>query len=395
MGNKGLGVFQLTDRLRRLAYIEQQSIKHLSAWFLRTASYEQRHSIGYHVWTHAEHMTWIHERLGFLRGGKSSVSLEPALIKFVELTMHAPDEYAFFRGSYFVLKSELLQLYRETLDLADSAANAYDVRMLRRIIPEIEEQIEWAKEITEADPNPERSTAWESSLRNLLTEIGGLMVTINPPGFNPKPEHYGQFQTPDRLIFDDRISDEPLTPHSEKIELPYEDALVEQFKIFFNEIYAAGMLASILYDAFDHDMSGDFIHDFARHFWDECRHSQFGAVRLKELGMEPDRCNQQLFINSLSMPLLHRICYLTLVLEPHYMPRKKPRFKEYEAAGDDRSQLFADHDWSDEINHVRLGKEWLVKLLDGDARSVDQLKEETRALLSQITSEDEPALSPF
>lgn len=392
---KGLGVFELTDRLRRLAYIEEQSIKHLSGWFLRVEAYEQRHRIGYHVWNHAEHTNWIRERLGFLRGGKSSVSLEPSLIKFVELVMHAPDEYAFIRGSYGVLKAELLELYKETLDLADESANAYDVRMLRRIIPEIEEQLEWAESIASVDPNPERSAEWEASLRSALNDIGGLMVSVNPPSFNPQPEHYTQFQVPERLLFDHRISDEPLTPHDEKIQLPYEEARVEQFKIFFNEIYAAGMLASVLYDAFAHDMSSDFVYDFARHFWDECRHSEFGAVRLKELGLEPDRCNQQLFINSLAMPLLHRICYLTLVLEPHYMPRKKPRFKEYEAAGDSRSQLFADHDWSDEINHVRLGKEWLDRLLDDDARSVDQLKEETRDILSQITSEESPALSPF
>lgn len=392
---KGLGVFELTDRLRRLAYIEEQSIKQLSGWFLRVRAYEHRHTIGYHVWHHAEHTSWIRERLGFLRGGKSSVSLEPSLIRFVDLVMNAPDEYAFIRGSYGVLKSSLLDLYKDTLESADGSANAYDVRMLKRIIPEIEEQLEWADSIATLDPNPERSAEWENSLRGALDEIGGLTVSTNPPSFNPQLEHYTQFQVPEMLIFDERISNEPLTPHDEKIQLPYEDARVEQFKIFFNEIYAAGMLAAVLYDAFSHDMSSDFIYDFSRHFWDECRHSEFGAVRLKELGLEPDRCNQQLFINSLAMPLLHRICYLTLVLEPHYMPRKKPRFKEYEAAGDSRSQLFADHDWSDEINHVRLGKEWLDRLLDGDARSVDQLKEETRALLSQITSEESPALSPF
>ena len=95
------------------------------------------------------------------------------------------------------------------------------------------------------------------------------------------------------------------------------------------------------------------------------------------------------------MPLLHRVCYLTMVLEAYYMPRKKPRFKEYEEAGDTRSQLFADHDWSDEINHVRLGKDWLEKLLEDDARDIAQLKDETTAILEQRAGEPLAQISPF
>jgi hypothetical protein len=92
---------------------------------------------------------------------------------------------------------------------------------------------------------------------------------------------------------------------------------------------------------------------------------------------------------------LHRVCYLTLVLEPYYMPRKKPRFEEYSEAGDERSQLFADHDWSDEINHVRLGKDWLERLLEDDARDVRQVKVETLAILENLQGSPVSTLSPF
>ncbi|NND72723.1 MAG: DUF455 family protein [Rhodothermales bacterium] len=391
----GLGVFELTDKLRRAAYLENQLIRQSCGWFLRIKKYELRHRIGYHIWTHAEHVKWINERLGFLRGGKSSVSLEPALIRFVEMVINAPNEYAFLRGTYLVLKKSLLRFYQETARDCDPAANAYDLRMINRIIPEIEEQMLWVDQILAEDPNPDVSIQWESSLSVALNSIGGIEATAARNDFVEEPAGYQRFSPPDHLLFDERISDKPLMPHDEKTSLPYEDALVEQFRIFFNEIYAAGILASILYDAFDHDMSAEFIHDFTRHFWDECRHSEFGAVRLKELGQEPDRVNQKLFRNSQSMPLLHKVCYLTLVLEPHYMPRKKPRFREYETAGDARSQLFADHDWSDEINHVRLGKDWLDKLLSDDARSIEQLKDETRAILARLNPDENLTLSPF
>jgi hypothetical protein len=33
--------------------------------------------------------------------------------------------------------------------------------------------------------------------------------------------------------------------------------------------------------------------------------------------------------------------------------------EQFAAAGDEASRVFADADWSDEINHVRYGKRWL------------------------------------
>lgn len=51
----GIPVFPLTDRLRRAAYIERLSIRHLSGWFIAAPKYEMKYQFGYDVWTHAEH----------------------------------------------------------------------------------------------------------------------------------------------------------------------------------------------------------------------------------------------------------------------------------------------------------------------------------------------------
>jgi len=391
---RGLSVFPLVDRLRRASYVERTSIKHLCGWFLAARPYEIKHRLAYHAWNHAEHVEWLQERLSFLRGGLAGPSLDPSLVAFVELTQRAPDEFAYIRGAFQVLKPALLELYERMLGECDPSANAYDARLLQRLIPEIREQIEWAETVLENDPDPGRSSAWEAFLRETLTRTGSLDATT---GQASVPEHplITSFTLPDRILFDERIRDLPLTPHDEKSQLPYEEAVREQFRVFFNEIYAASMLAALLYESFQHNLPWAFIRDFTRQLWDEARHSEFGAVRLKELGYEPDRCDQTLFLNSLAMPILHRVCYLTMVLEPYYMPRKKPRFQEYTKAGDERSQLFADHDWSDEINHVRLGKDWLDQLLADDARDVDQLKHETHDILERIAGAPVEQLSPF
>lgn len=56
------------------------------------------------------------------------------------------------------------------------------------------------------------------------------------------------------------------------------------------------------------------------------------------------------------------------------MPRKSERVRYYEQKGDHRSQLFADVDWSEEINHVRYGKKWIDYFLQDDVRSVEDVQ---------------------
>ncbi len=393
---KGFGVFELVDRLRRAEFIERMSIKHLTGWFVAAPAYEYKHKFGYHAWNHAEHTDWIRERLDLLRGGHADINIDPSLEQWVKTVLDAPNQYAFIRGSYLVLKKALLEFYRETVTKCDSSANAADIYLIKRIIPEIEDQIQWALAVLDQDPDPQSSTKWAQFLEYMLADIGGILCKSTHLNTNDSSyEELVPFKMPDNIVFDDRISDKPLMAHEKKLKLSFTESVTEQFRVFFNEVYAASMAATIVFDSFDKNMPWGLIHDITRQFWDETRHSEFGAVRLKELGLAPDRCNQTLFKFSLSMPLINRLCYLTMMLEPHFMPRKKPRFREYTQAGDFRSQLFADHDWSDEINHVKYGKQWLDKLLENDARDIEKIKEETQEIINRIAGKSVDELSPF
>jgi len=57
---------------------------------------------------------------------------------------------------------------------------------------------------------------------------------------------------------------------------------------------------------------------------------------------------------------------------------------EYEENGDPRSQLFADQDWSDEINHVRYGSKWCDFLLEDDYRDIDDIIGEVKDHLTKV-----------
>ena len=119
-------------------------------------------------------------------------------------------------------------------------------------------------------------------------------------------------------------------------------------------------------------------------------------VRLRELGTEPSVCNPVLYECSQGLPILHRFCYLSMGLEPYFMPRKRPRVKKYADLGDHRSQLFADHDWSDETLHVTFGKKWVTHFLQDDFRSIDDVLEEVRQHIEQVSGEkQEKIAAPF
>lgn len=362
---KGWSVFELAGRHRRALFMEREILRQITGWFTVVPQWEIKHRMGYHAFAHAEHAQWLYERLENLRGGNPEASIESDFINDVKKNIDATNAEAFLAGIYQNLLPKLLAEYQETLAGADAAANAFDIRLIRRIIPEIQEQIRWAEALLE-EPEP--------------TAAG--------------PEN-DRFRLPDSIIFDERIGELPIMPHEEKMQLPYEKRIVEQFRVFFNEIYAASILSTVVHEAIDMQAPWPMVYWFSRHFWDEVRHSEFGARRLLELDAAPDRCDQTLFRNARKMPFLHRVCYLTLVLEKHYMPRKKPRFDEYGSAGDLRSQLFADHDWSDEMNHVRNGKGWLEVLLEDDARDVDDIKDETMELLEQYAGSPVVSVSPF
>ena len=189
---------------------------------------------------------------------------------------------------------------------------------------------------------------------------------------------------PDTVVFDERIASGDFENYDDRMDLPFEERRLAECRIYFNEFYAAGLLATILLDAWDTDAPWRFRMDMCHHFFDEVRHAEFGMIRLKELGTEPDRVNLKLMEHAAKMPFLHRLCYLTLGLEVFFMPRKRPRVKRYEQAGDTRTQLFADVDWSDEGNHVRYGKTWVNHFLENDARSVEELQEEVREHMDRL-----------
>ncbi|GAB5561170.1 MAG: hypothetical protein SynsKO_28170 [Synoicihabitans sp.] len=375
---KGFNIPETAERLRNYMAIERARLRTLAGWFLRHRDFEVKYRLAYHLYDASEHVTQLRNRLLEMRAGSPNASVRPALQTFLREGANAPDDDSFLKGFYGVLTRQLAEAIDADLELLDPSGNANEVRLLKRMRTTLGEQLAWFDGL-KIEPS---GGEWPQHLSDALEAIGGWHGET--PTRELTPTNGPRFERPATILFDDRITIGPLMAYEERQKLDAHGATIEQFKVFFNEFYAAALLASILYDAEEGDYPWEFFADFSRHFWDEVRHSEFGCIRLRELGVEPNQVNPVLFDESQGLPILHRVAYLTRGLEAYFMPRKPKRMREYEQNGDARSQLFADQDWSDEINHVRYGSRWTDHLLKEDFREVDDIIDEVKTHLSKV-----------
>ncbi|MEX1275771.1 MAG: hypothetical protein WEB62_05565 [Bacteroidota bacterium] len=382
---RGLSVTESAALLRRYIFIEQECVRICAAWLLEAPMYEDKYILGYHLWDHAEHVQWMRERLLELRGGHAEADIAPTLKFALDEVLHARDVTELVAGLYGGVKQPLLQAYRDHLSVADTAANAGEIRILQRMIPDLENHLRWGEDIIKRCPTGhDGAVPWQRYIGDLLLRAGGIHGTLQVP---PLPAlerpHARMHRRSTELKFDSRIARKPLAKYEERESMPHEQSVKEQFAVFFNELWAVGLLASVIVDSWDAGCPWEFQYDMAHHCWDELRHSQFGAIRLKELGEEPSRVDTFFFDQSQNWPFLHRLVYLTRDLEVFFMKRKSPRVLKYQQEGDGRSMIFADADWSDEINHVRYGTKWSEYFLKDDARTVEDIKEEIRVFIAR------------
>lgn len=378
-GHHGVEVVKTADLFRRYAFMEQSCVRALAAWFLHYQDWEGKIRLGYLLFAHAEHVFEHHGRLEELRGGHRNANIEPELNRLGEDLLDAPDEASFLDGLLLVV-TDMEETFRAHLAQCDLSANAMEIRVLKRAIPDFEEERGVLRNMRERLGDVDTS-AWTHYVATLLARSGGISgLETRSSEVAIRPDH-ARLEWPLPIRFDARLKHADLGTYEQKMNLPLRERAIGEFEVYFNEFYAAALLATVIYESWKMNAPRQYFLDIAHHFWDEVRHAEFGALRLRELGVEPDKINMMLYDQSLHMPLLHRFCYLTLGLEVFFMPRKSERTRYYEERGDARSQLFADVDWSEEINHVTYGKRWLEYFLKDDARSLRDIQDEVTVYL--------------
>lgn len=389
----GIDILHAGGQLRRCYSIHRAVLRTLSGWMIAVPRFEDKYEIAYHLWDHAQHAQAVHGRIKELRGGLADANVAPALAELLEEVTHATDVEGLIEGLYLELLPALAKEYKTILQRGDRVANAPEITLARRIDGDLTGQMQWASKRIQNRPPSGWRRYIRSKVHAAFAEASMDVYAAQAEVLETRP-HRERFQRPKSIIVDERLQRGGLLSLTERQACDYDRELVEQFRVYFNEFYAACLLASIIFDA-TADVPLDFIVDVAHQCWDEARHSQFGQLRLTELGAPPDRYDPILYEQVEGLPFLHRFCHLTQNLEPFFMPRKRPRVLQYEQAGDTRSRLFADVDWSDEINHVRYGKQWMDWFLKEDARDVDDIKTEIAAHIKRFTHSSASPMSPF
>ena len=120
--------------------------------------------------------------------------------------------------------------------------------------------------------------------------------------------------------------------------------------------------------------------DMCRQIWDEARHSMMGEAWLASRGIDFTRVPLNVgFSMGLNKLATAREAHAALYwIEQGLMPKttgKAYEFRTAHEAGDPLAQLFMDYDWADEVLHVHIGRQWMVKEL-GSREEAERLGRE-------------------
>ena len=381
-GGSGLSVQQCVDRLKCFHYVLQRTWQILLTRIASEPVYELKMGYSYHAHLAAEHITLLRDRVGELRHPPLRLHRVPDhnLRVFFDEIRNAPSTREVMEGIYRIALPALresLELYlRQTNPLTDSPG----VRILRLILPELGDMIEWGNRSCAAldkEVPGEDMSSWCAELHGWLRAAGGLSgseeKTPPPePRYSATEFHYDS--TPRR---DERFPD-PYNMGVHAEEFLHDETFESRDKIFMmfykrlREIDVPEMMASILYETVA-GKGGEvekrpwaFYRDMTRQLWDEARHAMLGEVGFARSGIDwPSKVMVNFtWSKGLNEQLTPRERHAVLwFIEQGLMSKTGKRY-EWEVgtdSGDPFSELIQDFDWADEVLHARIGRDWYVK----------------------------------
>ncbi len=390
MGSHLLGNAQKNvHRLQRFQAFEIQTSRLLGGWLPGIRRWEVKHEVGLHIWQGAENSRDLRTRLWELRVTNPDRGVSDIIIPAIKEFARAQHDYELLAGLYLVLKQDLLDAYRE---IAETTYDIYDyptIPILKKIIAVTETQIEWAKrvlaDLTDSGEKKRQTQRWMMYAHDVLASIGGVdgdevedtSAPVPPPAYSIL------------LPFIEAKRDERFELQTALPPMPDMKSDGEwtawQFMGYATEMQAAETLATCLWEV--EGMEWEFYYDFARHCWDEVRHSQLGCRRLEQLGYHisdfPHSVSAYAW-RQLYDPVI-RYCALTYVIEAGSFKLKHQSYQHYLERNDLESAQAIMYDIIDETMHVRWGVKWVPPLMKhyGYTQTVDELVNQCREITAK------------
>jgi hypothetical protein len=332
-------------------------------------------ALSLHLWLDAEHAAAVRVRIGEMREPPLHLDAIPdeRLNAAFEEAIRARDTVELVAGAYAEARSALVDALREHLDVLNPLFDYPTCRLLRTILREQEELLEWGMAayaaLTDRDEARDSAGAFRSHVRAYLAGAGGISGADAIPAEElPPPRSDGTSYEMDADPRRDERFPDPFNATARVDDYYQDDTLPADERTWalaykrLREMDVPEWIAPILYKT--RGKPWEYYRELSRQLWDEARHAMMGEVSLVSLGIPfyayPIDMAASVSLNNEFTPLESHV--ILWHIEQGLMPGATGKPYEWRIARDYGDAFFLslqDYDWADEVLHAQIGRRWL------------------------------------
>ncbi|NHN32124.1 DUF455 family protein [Paenibacillus agricola] len=367
---KGSRFLRPTDSariLKPLLWHEFELSRMAAGWVTASVAYEVKLKLGRLTYLHIRHVENLQKRMDELPGGLGEQK-SPALIREVYERLAAAPSTAAFLAGYYLFYRNLLARYDEFVTKADPVLDAPSVDQLRLVLMDRLDITSWLEEQLRFASLEEQAGQMISEWTDYAAKLWSTLSNAEPgtqPLLPAVPSAVPVGPIPAVPAMDEERFP-PLTAHGGAAQAYSDDGMSPLFHsvrqmVYINatEISPAETMTYLYYSI--QNMPLAFYYDFARHMWDEFRHSEMGMRRLQQFGYQTTDF-KWLRTSTLSEDNEARYAdmyaWLTMVAEACSFAKKRKAVEAFWKFGDALSAIQTEFDIVDERAHVDFGTKW-------------------------------------
>ncbi|MBW7475390.1 hypothetical protein K0T92_11575 [Paenibacillus oenotherae] len=398
--------------LKRYNYVKAHLVDIAAAHLPATPEWEVKCALSHHMWLDAEHSLALRKRVSEMREPPLGLDRVPdeQLKVWLDEAIRANDTTELLTGIYAVIRPALLQSMKLYAQEANPLADHPTWRLLRQILREEEEMLDWGFQAlqaftSQASEHAVQSDVWAAHLSAYLQHAGGMHgnelvhhVELPQPRNDGKP--YEMAAAPRR---DDRFQDH--YNNSALIDEYYQDeALLADERVFalyykrLREMDVPEWMAPILFKT--KGQPWEYYSDLSRQLWDEARHAMLGEVGLYSCGVPfyryPVDLKSSMSLNVDLEPIESHV--LLWAIEQGLMNKETGKRWEWlisKQSGMPLAATVQDYDWADEVLHAQIGRRWLVpkfgsmEVMQKEAKLAWKKWDEAKAKYAGLSKQEE------
>jgi hypothetical protein len=403
----GLGVDATVERLKRYGYALRQLHEVAAAHLPSTPEWEIKCALSLHLWLDAEHVGAIRARVAEMREPPLHLDAVPdeRLQAAFQEVLRCNGSAELLAGVYAAARAEIIGSIEDHRRALNPLFDYPTDRLLRMIVREQQEMLEWGREALAAlsrnEENRLSSESFERHVRAFLGLAGGICGTREtaPPAADAAPQARWDGATAFEMDVRPRRDARFIDPFNAtaKIDEYYKDESRPNDERTWalaykrlREMDVPEWMAPILFKT--RGKPWEYYRDLSRQLWDEARHAMMGEVALVSRGIPfyayPVDWASSVSLNSEFTPLeAHVILWR---IEQDLMPGSTGKRFEWTVAALSDDPFFIalqDYDWADEVLHAQIGRRWLT--------SEFPQRSELNALATRLLERWEPRLDAY